>query len=807
MATIEELEQKVDRLERDILAKEMKDDLLLEKADKAIDFASHAYKFDHYGFIWVWDVNQKGYRKTNMRIMTPEVSDESITNEKLANDSITASKIAKGAVTREKIADGAIEELTGMYDELDQKINHETSTRHDADTQLQVQINDIKGGSSGSIKSLQDEIDDIKGGSTDSIASLKESIAEEKARAEGVEATKANANDVYTRAQGTALEDSVSQSINQQNSNINSKFAEQNAILADQDEKMDNMQATINAKQLEIGAVETDMEPTENSGNFLTSGTVYNSFKHGGIYVDSPEFIEVKTDAEDKIIEGLREDGSKMIVGDTVIKGALNVSKGTNTDKVNIGGSTLENEDCPDLIQTTTDGDGKIVQSRSYDGVNKEHIGFETPKIHIDGNAIKNTDSSEFISIEADSENKVLGGRKADGTKVENTGFDLGSALLKGVENSEFIQATINSEGKVLEGLNPDGKKVLALPTNQDDKLSEDINELDKKVSDSLSKIVTSEEYNQVREDKCNNNVAYLIYSDSSTPFADLKVIKNGKIWQNISNRNYKTRIALFGDPHFGYTIDGSLVLDPTSEERCGMAFAFASEKNADFAVLFGDILQGGTNEQVLEMFNLYYQNMRKLAIPGFPIEGNHDECWVKVKHDEFIRTGVIEIGNVRIICFNAKYIDYSEGYGIENGDLTDEVFEWLTEAVRDSYENGFITILADHYPVYGTNNPPSGGIIVKHREDLISLCKQYDVKLYLCGHWHLPGLAHHIFDEGGETFDTTEVILGWAHVTYTIMEVDDNGFTLTEYDTMTDEVLHSLYIPMVNQAEGTIYR
>jgi len=43
---------------------------------------------------------------------------------------------------------------------------------------------------------------------------------------------------------------------------------------------MAQMQATINAKQLEVGAVQTDEVPTENSGNHMTSGDIYQTLKN-----------------------------------------------------------------------------------------------------------------------------------------------------------------------------------------------------------------------------------------------------------------------------------------------------------------------------------------------------------------------------------------------------------------------------------------------------------------------------------------------------------------------------------------------
>ena len=81
---------------------------LLRESKRAIDWAKHAYRVDHYGYIWSYDVDTEQYHKTNMRVCTPEIADEAITTDKLADKSITTDKIAETAVTTEKIADEAV---------------------------------------------------------------------------------------------------------------------------------------------------------------------------------------------------------------------------------------------------------------------------------------------------------------------------------------------------------------------------------------------------------------------------------------------------------------------------------------------------------------------------------------------------------------------------------------------------------------------------------------------------------------------------------------------------------------------------
>ena len=82
-----------------------KDNLMIQESRKAAEYAKHAYRVDHYGFIWVWDINTDDYKKTNMRILSPELATNSVTEEKLAPGAVTEEKLAPGAVTEEKIGD------------------------------------------------------------------------------------------------------------------------------------------------------------------------------------------------------------------------------------------------------------------------------------------------------------------------------------------------------------------------------------------------------------------------------------------------------------------------------------------------------------------------------------------------------------------------------------------------------------------------------------------------------------------------------------------------------------------------------
>lgn len=109
MATIQELEQKIQRLEKQILANDLKVRELLEKSEKAMECAKHAYKVDHYGFIWVWDVNKGEYRKSNMRVMTPEIADRALESRNIADNAIEGRHMTDNLIEGRMIKNRTIE--------------------------------------------------------------------------------------------------------------------------------------------------------------------------------------------------------------------------------------------------------------------------------------------------------------------------------------------------------------------------------------------------------------------------------------------------------------------------------------------------------------------------------------------------------------------------------------------------------------------------------------------------------------------------------------------------------------------------
>lgn len=110
MTTIEELERRINKLEKDLQEEKELTNATLSKANKAADYAQHAYRVDHYGIIWVWNTEQQKYCKTEMRVMSPKVANRSIESRHIADNAIEgrhlADNVIEGRMIKLKTIDG-----------------------------------------------------------------------------------------------------------------------------------------------------------------------------------------------------------------------------------------------------------------------------------------------------------------------------------------------------------------------------------------------------------------------------------------------------------------------------------------------------------------------------------------------------------------------------------------------------------------------------------------------------------------------------------------------------------------------------
>ena len=100
---------------------------------------------------------------------------------------------------------------------------------------------------------------------------------------------------------------------------------------------------------------------------------------------DNPEFLTVTTDSENKILQGIKSDGTTYIGGDTIVNG-----------NVSIPVAEIESGDNLEYIQVTTDREDKIIMGIKNDGSAFNNAGLETPKIKTDSLQLSKNGMDEF---------------------------------------------------------------------------------------------------------------------------------------------------------------------------------------------------------------------------------------------------------------------------------------------------------------------------------------------------------------------------------------------------------------------------
>ena len=228
---------------------------------------------------------------------------------------------------------------------------------------------------------------------------------------------------------------------------------------------------------------------------------------------DNPEFLEVTTDSEDKVLEGIKEDGTKVIGGDLKVLGNMEISGvsykvienpeylaawvdaedkvlfGLKADgKTYVGDADFFNDikdnqeaiakikttlativvkvdsldidvlssitatENPEYIEAKTDLEGKLLAGRTSDGAAFENVSFSSPKLSIDGHIVKNIKDPEGrTEVLTDNEEKIISYRDSDGVKHEEIGVVTNHLNLTETGMTEFQQALKDA------GFNPGG--------------------------------------------------------------------------------------------------------------------------------------------------------------------------------------------------------------------------------------------------------------------------------------------------------------------------------------------------------------
>lgn len=197
---------------------------------------------------------------------------------------------------------------------------------------------------------------------------------------------------------------------------------------------------------------------------------------------DNPEFLEVTTDLEDKVLEGIQADGTKVVGGDLNVGGSASVDNDFRVlGNMEVSGVSYKVIENPEYLAAWVDVSDKVIFGFKTDG--KTYVGdadflddIERIKVflanfndkNVDWDALTSitaTENPEYIEAKTDSKGKILAGRTSDGTAFENVGFSTPKISIDGhtIKNIEDLEGRTeiltDAEGKILSYRDTDGIK------------------------------------------------------------------------------------------------------------------------------------------------------------------------------------------------------------------------------------------------------------------------------------------------------------------------------------------------------------
>ncbi len=194
----------------------------------------------------------------------------------------------------------------------------------------------------------------------------------------------------------------------------------------------------------------------------------------------------------------------------------------------------------------------------------------------------------------------------------------------------------------------------------------------------------------------------------TGTVFLDEMVIND--TGNEIGAYPFDFRFLWFSDSHIGDPAWGAGEFDNLVTNM--------NSREADFVIATGDVCGAQLGDYATqEDVDLYNASAANFAMPHYEISGNHDPLWFP----HF----VIDNQDVRVIGLISE--------SVPEGDVTDEELVWLEAQLRES--SGRRIIIACHFPLSNVFDPDR--CIQKNRDEIIALCNQYNVRLFLSGHLH----------------------------------------------------------------------
>lgn len=212
-------------------------------------------------------------------------------------------------------------------------------------------------------------------------------------------------------------------------------------------------------------------------------------YAEGVHYIESPEFAEIKLDAEQRILEATYKDGTKLFPAGFRVNGVAEYDGATVT--------TISN---PEFVAVWVDNSNRIllgiksdaniffgygVPSQIKDYIDEEIYKVSPEGVHeiiafigeylgsatlqellskkVDG---EYTENVEYVEVKVDSNDKIIEATREDGTKVFPAGIETPKAnfegtIIENAANPEYAEIKVDAKNKLLEGTKTDGTKVI----------------------------------------------------------------------------------------------------------------------------------------------------------------------------------------------------------------------------------------------------------------------------------------------------------------------------------------------------------
>ena len=303
-----------------------------------------------------------------------------------------------------------------------------------------------------------------------------------------------------------------------------------------------------------------------------------------GVYVENPEFAEIHTDAEGKVLYGVKQDGDfhfgagipPQIVDALNSKVNIETGKGLINTEVANAQSTVASEEFLKLI---TDEDNRIIL-----GIRK--------------NGAVYIPSLQNSSIDAQLQEAIAKFREQAAALEDEVDAKMAlfNEFFSGLDNPEWLEVTVDGEGKIIKGIKKDGSVYPDVISPINERLSALETRFDNKVFDAPENdiIIIPEEagyviatmYTYILEEKEIDGVATFRFS------TDL-----GKTW--IETENFIGDIA-----HVHIFLDGTVLI-------CGRRKAYTTK---DFVTFTESII-----------YDIDGTVLTQLPRDGFYSLGHHD--------------------------------------------------------------------------------------------------------------------------------------------------------------------------------------